>query len=79
MDKIIKQWIYFLLTEEKPKTKVWEIRTIEKDDLLGYIKWYPRWRKYSFFPCNNTVYENTCLHDIADFIKEQMRLRKDSF
>lgn len=36
-------------------------------DVLGEVKWFGRWRCYSFFPKESTVYERTCLRDIALF------------
>lgn len=70
MDKC--KWIDFLLMEQKPKTQVWRVETKEDKILLGIIKWLPRWRKYSFFPTENTVYENQCLKDIANFLEVLM-------
>jgi hypothetical protein len=71
------KWIEFVLSEEKPKTKVWTVEVKENGDIIGTVKWYSGWRKYAFFPEDNTVYENDCLRDIADFIEKQMRLRKE--
>lgn len=61
---------------EKRKTKVEEVKTKE-GDVIGIIKWYGRWRQYSFFPKPNTVFEKTCLADITDELKrlkEEWRL-----
>ena len=70
------KWIRFLLVEQKAKTGVWRVETKESYDILGYVKWFPHWRKYAFFPNVDTVYENDCLRDIARFIGEQMNERK---
>ena len=35
---------------------------------LGHIAWFGKWRKYCFFPNGATVFEETCLHEIAQFI-----------
>lgn len=70
------KWIKLFLIEKKPKTNVWRIETKESHDILGYIKWFPRWRKYAFFPSEYTVYETDCLMDIVYFLNEQMELRK---
>ena len=70
------KWILFELVKEGEKTNIWQVITKQKPtEVLGIIKWFPRWRKYAFFPTQDTVYENTCLQDIADFIEGQMRLR----
>jgi hypothetical protein len=36
-------------------------------EVIGYIKWFGRWRKYGFFPKPDTIYEETCLREIAHF------------
>ena len=74
----MSKWISFFLDEKKPKTEVWRIETKEGKNILGYVKWFTRWRKYSFFPETDTVYENDCLRDIADFIEYLMRERNQS-
>jgi len=56
--------------EDKPKTSVYECRNKMTGDKLGIIKWYPPFRKYSFFSEPNIVYDAKCLEDITDFIKE---------
>ena len=71
----VSKWIEFEQTGDTGKTKRWEVNT-KKDILLGYIKWYSPWRKYCFFPIPGTVYAFSCLGDISEFIKEQMRLRR---
>ena len=70
------KWINFVLLKEGKKTNVWEIVTKNGAETLGLIKWFPSWRKYALFPYKNTVYENDCLKDIAEFIEQQMKLRK---
>jgi hypothetical protein len=60
------------------KTAVYEVctNTGKYDTKIGTIKWYPSWRCYSFFPESHTVYEKTCLQNIADFIIALMDLKK---
>ena len=55
------------------KTKKFEIHSKEDDSSIGIIKWYGPWRKYCFFPLSETVYEQVCLRDIAQFIEEETR------
>ena len=72
-------WIDFVEVEclERPrKTKVFKVKTKEGDSVLGTIKWFGRWRKYSFYPHMDTIFEQTCLRDIAQFIDELMLKRK---
>ena len=54
------------------KTNIYEVLPIgfpsETDlNILGTIRWFGRWRKYCFFPASETVYEETCLGEIAEF------------
>lgn len=53
------------------KTSVYDVYPYSGDKVepgpLGWIKWFGRWRKYSFFPATDAVFEETCLRDIADF------------
>jgi hypothetical protein len=73
------KWLKFILAEKQnPKTKIWNVRSKDDSCLLGIVKWYGPWRKYSFFPNQNLslVFEETCLTDIATFIKEETKLHK---
>jgi hypothetical protein len=59
------------------KTHVWSV-TAKRDGLcLGYVHWFGRWRKYSFFPNDYTTYEQVCLRDIAEFLDIVMKMRKE--
>jgi len=56
------------------KTKVWAVLTLDGGHCLGRIGWYAQWRKYAYVisPVNEQVIlEETCLADIADFVKMQ--------
>ena len=56
------------------KTKVWAVMTVDGRRCLGRIGWYAQWRKYAYVvsPVNEQVIlEETCLGDIADFVKMQ--------
>jgi len=77
--KIEGKWIYFRLLfdkDEKHKTQVWGIMAKDGTFELGGIKWFGRWRTYAFFPNSNTIYEDDCLIEIANFIKRLMDERK---
>lgn len=65
------------------KTRVWHVATRSQDkpdtqieDYLGEIRWFGRWRCYTFYPYDQTVYEKQCLRDIANFCEEQTNLHK---
>jgi len=64
------EYIKFSLTEYQPKgkTHVWEVRA-KTGDFLGDVKWFGRWRKYSFYPAPNCTFEEVCLGDIVEFLK----------
>jgi len=42
---------------------------------IGGIQWYAPWRKYCFFPSENTVFELHCLKDIVSIISELTEAR----
>ena len=44
--------------------------------LLGTIKWFSKWRKYAFFPSAETLFEESCLGEIANFLLELKAVRK---
>ncbi len=74
------KWIDFLqMPREKPgmKTLVWQVVPKSEDrgpqHPLGLVKWYGGFRKYSFFPAPNTIYEQVCLRDIAEFCEMKTR------
>ena len=37
---------------------------------LGTVEYYPPWKQYCYFPSGDTVYSDTCLKDIADFLQQ---------
>lgn len=76
MRQIQGKWITFTLLESKTKTSVWGIVSKEGNVSLGQIKWFARWRKYSFFPAMGTVFEKTCLNEITQFMEKLMNDRK---
>lgn len=67
-------WINFKEVAIIPpqKTKVWHVYTVKGEEILGSVKWFGRWRRYAFFPLNS-VFEQDCLRDIANFIEEKTR------
>ena len=76
MPKTDYKYIRFIETEKKPKTSVWECRNKESDFLLGVVKYYGPFRKYSWFPESNTVFEFTCMSNINQFLSEVEEERK---
>ena len=64
------KWLEFVLTEEKPKTKVYSVISKCDSTGLGEIKWYPPWRHYGFFPTLKfqAVHSDRCLLSISEFV-----------
>jgi hypothetical protein len=71
-------------TPKGRKTAIYSVWTEGKDyddrdpqyvDELGQIKWYPAWRRYVFFPSENTLYDANCLEEIEKFLRELMASR----
>jgi hypothetical protein len=63
----------FLTYSPSGKTKVFEITTASDEvtglrTLLGYVEWFPRWRKYSLRTLSGMMFEEKCLGDIIEFI-----------
>jgi hypothetical protein len=57
-------------------TKAWDVLSTSMIAvLLGKVRWYGPWRKYSFFPNRNAdlVFEKDCLRDIADFCETETK------
>lgn len=74
-------WIYFseLPLKEGAKTKTWHVRTKAGDEAIGFVRWFGRWRKYAFSPERDTIYEQDCLWDIADFIAQATAEHKETW
>lgn len=64
------KYIRFKLSEQKPKTLVYDILNNKSDDLLGQVKWYANWRQYIFYPESGCIFSVGCLVDVIDFTKK---------
>lgn len=60
------------------KTNIYEVYASGDNFLLGRIAWYARWRKYVFEPTANTIYEETCMRDISQFIEEETKAQREA-
>ncbi len=72
----LSDFVHFEVIEEKPKTKVWIVEASSSDTKLGIVKWHCAWRRYAFFPEEETLYEQACLRDIATFLELETEGRK---
>lgn len=58
----------FLKTTPSGKTKIYSVTAKDVGNtILGTVSWFGRWRKYTFWPMEDTVYEENCLRTIAEF------------
>jgi hypothetical protein len=72
------KWINIIPAHGRGKTKRWCVMTADGSTELGWISFYSRWRKYSFFPNPETLYEADCLRDIANFCETETKLWRAS-
>lgn len=60
------------------KTRSWAIYTAgDQGTILGEVRWYSAWRRYAFYPHQNTVYERDCLRALADFCDDKTRAHSE--
>lgn len=50
------------------KTMIFYVRNKKYSDFLGWIKWNTGYRKYAFYPEENTYYEEDCLKNLSEFL-----------
>ncbi len=55
-------------------TKIWDVVS---GGYIGKVSWYGPWRKYCFYPNDNSLYDQTCLREVADFLETETRRHKD--
>jgi len=66
-------YIRFVEGTPKPRTKTWTVFGRDGGGRIGQIAWLGKWRKYCFFPALDTVFEQVCLREIADFCEHETR------
>jgi hypothetical protein len=69
-------YLYLQENENKGKTRKWTVWNKMHGTDIGRIKWSTSFRKYAFFPYADTMYEQVCLREIADFIEYMTALHK---
>jgi hypothetical protein len=74
------RWSSFQIEDRRKgaKTDVWHVWSLKDPPAhLGVVKWFSAWRRYAFFPAPETLYEQDCLRDLAEFIEaETVKQRK---
>ena len=64
------KYISFIPQMTDTKTHVWNCINNNSKSVLGVVKWYPPFRKYSFFTVNEeAVFSEDCLKDIWMFVR----------
>lgn len=63
-----RKWISFGYRRKSKsgKTFIWGV-VAEGGEKLGEVRWYAPWRRYALYPQPGTVWEKTCLRDVANF------------
>jgi hypothetical protein len=71
-------WLEFRVRPHDPKKKtdVYDIVNTSNDVHVGIIKWYGGFRKYTFQPSNNTIFDAKCMREVANFLEILMNERK---
>jgi hypothetical protein len=69
------KYIKFICTKNTGKTTKWDILNRATSVRLGEIKWYSAWRQYCFFTVSDTIFNESCMLDIIDFIKQLKKLK----
>lgn len=70
------KYLIFELIHDSGKTTSWRIIANQSSDLLGFIRWYGPWRRYVFYPNSDTLFDLSCLRDIASKIEQLMNNRR---
>lgn len=79
MAKKAEPYCQFRLTTRLAKrTETWDVYTVEGNFHLGIVKWYSAWRRYCFFAGQNTLYDPTCLREIAEFAEKATKDHKEN-
>lgn len=77
MQEVESKWLRFVPSPiQAPRTEVWLVCAKEGGGILGEVKWIGRWRRYGFYPTNDSVYEQDCLRDIAGFVEQRTTAHK---
>jgi hypothetical protein len=66
------QYISFVAVKQNPKTTIWNCINNKSKTVLCGVAYYPAWRQYVMYtsPTHNSIFNNTCLADIQNFIEQ---------
>ena len=64
------EYIHFKVEVHGLKTDQWGCYNKRSNALLAMVKWSGPWRQYCFFPLADTVFSQSCLEDISNFLRQ---------
>lgn len=71
-------WFRNKMQAEGRKTRTYDVVAKQEGTFLGRIRWHSSWCKYVFEPIQGTIYEETCLRDIAEFCETKTKEYKQA-
>lgn len=67
------------IQDVKTKTKQFYIENKASKSILGYVVFFPQWRKFVFTQIlDEIIFDSKCLREIADFCDKQTNEWKES-
>lgn len=64
------------LSNPHGKTKIFEVSSVQNKQVLGIVKWWSHWRKYTFWPGPGIIFDPNCLRCIADIMEIETKKQK---
>lgn len=58
------------------KTQVWSIFD-RRGTLIGTVSWYGPWRQYSFRPTAESIFNSSCMTELATFCAIKTKWHRD--
>lgn len=73
MTDIKGKYVRFIETDpsKSGKTKIWDVTTMDRSGLLGQVRWWSQWRKYTFHPSPTSLFDFDCLTEIGRFCRTE--------
>lgn len=80
MTRESKYLVYHSIILPNRKTPILSVCN-KLNEELGKIRFYPQWRRFVFYPKEDTLFDSSCLEDILFTINlvQQMWVNKESF
>lgn len=63
-------------TSKSGKTRIWTVHAWADGAILGDIRWYAPWRRYTFSSLVDAVFDKACLEDVCIFLAWKMSEHK---